>query len=135
MQWRFVVDLPDDAVSIMSDGIGQTIAVAKRFFAPISQQPYGSRNLCTDRTHLPEAGRPFSKRGCMLAGQFIDEANTRVAVGQSQIFNELGHVSTEQMRRSFVCASTGSKSGKPLAPKTGVVVAQGSQRHACRLCL
>src|SRR5713226_8466843 len=123
MQRRFVVDLPDDAVRIMSDGIGQTIAVAKRFLAPICQQPYRSRDLCTDRTHLEDPRRSFSKRGCMLTGQFIDEANTRVAVGQSQIFNELGHVSAEQMRRSFVSASTGSKSGKPLAPKTGVVVA------------
>src|SRR5258708_1984744 len=107
----------------MSDGIGQTIAVAKRFLAPICQQPYGSRNLYTDRTNLEDPRRSFSNRGCMLTGQFIDEANTRVAVGQSQIFNKLGHVSAEQMRRSFVSASTGSKSGKSLAPKTGVVVA------------
>src|SRR5438876_880083 len=65
---------------IMSDGIGQTIAVVKRFLASICQQPYGNRNLYPDRTNLPEARGSFSNRGCMLTCQFIDEANTRVAV-------------------------------------------------------
>src|SRR5260221_11245641 len=98
----------------MSDGIGQTIAVAKRFLAPIGQQPYGSRNLYTDRTNLEDARRCFSNHGGLLTGQFIDEANTRVAVGQAPIFNELGHFIGEQMMRPVVAASTVSKPGHSL---------------------
>src|SRR6266536_350669 len=100
----------------MSDGIGQAIAVAKLLLAPICQQPYWGRNVRTNRTDLPEAGRSFSSCFCMLTCQFINEANTAVAVSESQPFNELGHLSTQQMRRSCICASTGSQPCQSLTP-------------------
>src|SRR5712692_10226905 len=45
MYRRLVVNLLDDAVGIMSDGIGQTVAVPKLIFTSICQQPHWCRDL------------------------------------------------------------------------------------------
>lgn len=102
MYRRLVVNLPDDAVGIMSDGIGQTVAVPKLIFTSICQQPHWCRDLRTDRTDLPKTRRSFSCCGCMLASLFIDEAHGGITVREPQTFNELDHLRTEEMTGSFV---------------------------------
>src|SRR5712692_5963805 len=104
MYRRFVIDLPDDAVDVVSDGISQAIAIAELLLTSIGQESHGRWNLRTNRTNLPETRCSFSCGGCMLASLFIDEAHASITVRKSQTFNELGHLSAEEMTRSFVSA-------------------------------
>ncbi len=67
MQGSFVINLPDNPVGLVNNGVGQTVAVAKFALSPIGQRAHRCWDSQADGTNLPEARRSLSMRRSMLA--------------------------------------------------------------------
>src|SRR5436305_5607645 len=110
MERRFMINLPDNAVGIMSNGIGQTIAVTKLLLTSISQEPHRSWNALANRTHLPGTWRTFSSGCCILTCLLIDKSYCSITLGETQVFNLFNHSFAQDMRLTSISTQTRSKS-------------------------
>src|SRR5258708_7294011 len=105
-QGGLVVDLLDQAVGVMRNGVGQAIAIAELLLPPIGQRAHGCRNLRTDGAYLPPAGGGFPCRGRVLAGQFMYEAHCGIPVSEAEGFDDLHHRRTHAMMLARALTST-----------------------------